>query len=668
MSTYLTQFFPGAVTEGAGRTLGTRIVSFQVQNDKLFMFDASDNNQTSGTFNPQVLLDAYPIVKDNAAFNASANAANYILVDPSSGLNKFSMVSDAYGGSGVGMTIDVSFNQRFRALSDGVTWEQVFTGTGSEAVHDGANGEWNALRVSGTLGMSMRRYSEGEGFVEKQLEKQSYFFVSEPHLVPNGGGWAQTAAKWNIKKGMRPITWKISRSVLDVTADPYWAQYDVVEALKKGVTSWNQVFGFEALRVEMASADDSAGDDDTNFILFDEDPSYGAAFANWRSNPNTGEIRGASVYFSSLWLWEGDSSFSDDPGTTPAIRGNRPANAAQIVANRTKPTMPTISWNPMPAQPLCEMWAPQYLRGQEGSELEQMIASAPSAAPAGLTKKQKVEQFLMHILAHEIGHTLGLRHNFKGSLLPPTSSVMEYTSYEDSAIAPGPQAYDDAVIKLLYGISTELPKQPFCTDNAVSSDPDCTVYDMGANPLVDAYAPYWRYMTDAFLAGTSGGFYANPNSLLKYVRRGTPAQAALAWKVLFDGISAPIDTAKLASSPNYGASADFIHKTILNRMWTDAPTLRGSFKLDPPRTAAIMTATYKELSGSLNNVDNVRSFGSRRGNVDTLKYLQTTAAYQTLIDGQAKISYDLTKLSGVEALMTKDLLARINTATSPYFK
>ena len=52
LSAYLTQIHPGGVGSGAGASLGTRIVSFRVQNGKLFLFDAADGNVWSETFRP----------------------------------------------------------------------------------------------------------------------------------------------------------------------------------------------------------------------------------------------------------------------------------------------------------------------------------------------------------------------------------------------------------------------------------------------------------------------------------------------------------------------------------------------------------------------------------------------------------------------------------------
>ena len=42
LSAYLEQVFPDGVLGGAPSSMGTRVVSFRIQNDQLFLFDASD--------------------------------------------------------------------------------------------------------------------------------------------------------------------------------------------------------------------------------------------------------------------------------------------------------------------------------------------------------------------------------------------------------------------------------------------------------------------------------------------------------------------------------------------------------------------------------------------------------------------------------------------------
>ena len=84
MSAYLTQLFPGAVSYGAARSLGTRVVTFRVQNGKLFVFDAADIHKDSDTFDPSVLVDAYPIVTNSSA-NTKPGAENYVIFDPWNG-------------------------------------------------------------------------------------------------------------------------------------------------------------------------------------------------------------------------------------------------------------------------------------------------------------------------------------------------------------------------------------------------------------------------------------------------------------------------------------------------------------------------------------------------------------------------------------------------------
>src|SRR5262245_43240835 len=66
LSAYMEQFHLGDAAVAAASSLGTRVVSFQVQSDQLFVFDSSDQFKASALFDPDVILEAYPIVQLDA--------------------------------------------------------------------------------------------------------------------------------------------------------------------------------------------------------------------------------------------------------------------------------------------------------------------------------------------------------------------------------------------------------------------------------------------------------------------------------------------------------------------------------------------------------------------------------------------------------------------------
>ncbi len=313
------QHLPGQAADGAAAvSLGVRVVTFRIANGRLYVLDVDSRKQSSDVFDPELLIEAFPIVSDYPAFEKLEGASDYVLIDPSAGLNRFSVETDsARLANGGRFTVELAVVQRFRAIDDGVTFEKLFTGYADRALTNPDAIEPSPLfRASGVLSVGIRRYTEGDGFQARPLPRVRYYFASQPRLVPNEGRIEQVSAKWNIKRGMAPIRWLVTGTERLEAGAPQYQGFDIFGAIKAGIESWNDVFGFPVFVAERAGPDDHIGEDDKNFFIYEKKPSAGA-FANWRGNPNTGEIRGASVYMGSEWFELAYAIFGPRPAGAP---------------------------------------------------------------------------------------------------------------------------------------------------------------------------------------------------------------------------------------------------------------------------------------------------------------------------------------------------------------
>ncbi|MEH2182013.1 zinc-dependent metalloprotease [Nostoc sp.] len=308
------------------------------------------------------------------------------------------------------------------------------------------------------------------------------------------------------------------------------------DAMKEGVLMWNKAFlkaGFkDAIEVRQMPDDATWDPADIRYNTIRWINTVDGYFAMGpsRVNPLTGEILDADILVDASFIRALKSEYRKI--VQPSQTENRTTLSA-LMQNRL------LCANGLDAK---NNGVPQKMQGQEGllSRLSKMAGEydlcygmeaanqfafgslAMSLLPDTMATpdqmKEYINQYLRLIIAHEVGHTLGLRHNFRGStLLPPqemnnteitktkglTTSVMDYIppniapqgtkqgDYFPSMVGP----YDEWAIKYGYTTiqtSTPLAEKPILEEIAAQSykpelsySTDEDVYDL--DPTADAW-------------------------------------------------------------------------------------------------------------------------------------------------------------------------------------
>lgn len=459
-------------TEAAmGHALLSRIVAFRERGGRLYMLEASAGHTVTNDLPENIVLAEFPIVREDET---------RIIFDFNAGMSQLFSAKDLNASDIDG----AKYNAKSRFDADQLV----------NSFIDSANVDANNRLVIRQI--AQLHSEDGLAPVEARYYITPYrpnpdyqplqsngnfdhygFFQTAPALASTGDSVTYWT-RWDIKK---PIVYAVSSNT----------PADYKQAVREGILYWNKVFGREVVRVIDAPEGVTAPDPDYNVIQWVPYETAGYAYADIQKDPRTGEIQHAQVFLTSSFAYGGKSD------VRRVLRRMKTETKASKVKLRG-----------FTAETLCN-----YAPGEALiSGLETLLESGVDDA----TVKKVSQDYVRSTVAHEVGHTLGLRHNFAGSVagsypmakrdglvneylhsqsapdgITVASTVMDYLGAEDdfmlgNQIAQGKTFdYDVKAIKTLYD-GAQIPDQEwplFCTDSTMGKFYDCRTWDQGSSEL-----------------------------------------------------------------------------------------------------------------------------------------------------------------------------------------
>ena len=244
----------------------------------------------------------------------------------------------------------------------------------------------------------------------KADDRVGYFLTVAKDFTDNSDdqNFVRYINRWDLQK-LDPVA-KVSPPKKAIT---FWMEKTVPVNLRPivraGIEEWNKAFdklGFDnAVEVRQQGDEDAWDPEDVNYNTFRWiTAEAGFAMGPSRVNPLTGQILDADIIFDASFLRSWKASYEN---FTPAS-----------VAALLDIEQPAITKGPALFGPSRHRHADCRLN--EGMQHQSSLAGAVFAAQ-GLTAKrgelpeEYLQQALKEVVMHEVGHTLGLRHNFKAS-------------------------------------------------------------------------------------------------------------------------------------------------------------------------------------------------------------------------------------------------------------
>jgi len=330
-------------------------------------------------------------------------------------------------------------------------------------------------------------------------------------------------SRWNLQKE-EPYA-AMSKPKEPIT---FWLENNIPKQYRKavadGILVWNKAFeriGFQDALVVKQQPDDSDWDPaDTRYATVRWFVTTWGSYAIGpsRINPFTGQIYDADIGVSEAIVRGARQEFEEQVDPVAGLRTLAASMQPDHLAAPGEPLSHPGAVRRADPRLFCSIG----IGARQQAAFGRSMLVARGMEPGSPQEDQYVNDFITHVMAHEVGHTLGLRHNFRASAVQPvdqlqnslrtldqglTGSVMDYIPVN---IAPAGQkqgqhwqttlgAYDHWAVEYAYtqfpGIKKpedELPELKKITSR-VAADGNCYGTD---EDLSEPRTSMWDIGTD----------------------------------------------------------------------------------------------------------------------------------------------------------------------------
>jgi hypothetical protein len=464
-----------------------RVVTFRREGKKVFMLESTQGQVVSPTLPSTLILASFPILSETSTA---------LVIDFNKGMSQVFTDSAMYASDETGLSyqpttdaeaIRKSYLESVQVVGNILEIRQAAQVPEPAPIPSGAPAG-TAAGISFNnyeFRYYLQPYHPNKNFTPMEVKPNDFqhvgYFESNPLTEPVTGRSVTHVAMRDLSQ---PVTYAISSNTP--------AQYH--DAVRNGILYWNKVFGREVVKAIDAPAGVTAPDPQYNIIQWVENDSAGFAYADVLIDPRSGEILHSQVYLTSVF---GTSTLQTMP---KAVR-------------QYEPSTPAFQKGLFSSSRVCEQGV--------DPEAASAIVGLKAQGPLDQSIYTKiVNNYVQFVVTHEVGHTLGLRHNFAGSLASTAtpdatdqmfsdyllkgtipakgqifaSSVMDYNSMSEDVLHVSMfntqdlvLPYDQMAINWAYAgkpidLSSSLP--PFCTDTQNGVIADCLTFDRGAKPII----------------------------------------------------------------------------------------------------------------------------------------------------------------------------------------